>query len=75
MYKIGDTATQLFVIQSGMVEIVHTVENEPFVIERLYRESIINHNSFLLADDNDTNAICATTVSVFALDINELNLL
>ena len=37
---------------------MHYAENMPFVIERLYRESVLNQNSFLLADDNDANAFC-----------------
>lgn len=52
---------------------MHTCENEPFTIEKLYRESILNHHSFLLADDNDANAKCVTTVNVFVLDIDDLN--
>ena len=55
------------------MEIMHTVENEPFVIEKLYRESILNNHSFLLADENDANAKCSTTVSAFVLDIEDLN--
>ena len=51
---------------------MHTVENEPFIIEKLYRESIINCHSFLLADENDSNAKCLTTVSAFVLDIDDL---
>jgi len=72
LYKINDTASQLFIIQSGCVEVTHTVENEPFVIEKLCRGSIINHRSFLLADDNDTDGRCASTVVVFALDYAKL---
>jgi CRP-like cAMP-binding protein len=62
----------MFIIQSGVVEIMHTVEGQAFIIERLYRESILNHQSFLLADDNDANAKCVTTVSVFVLEFDDL---
>ena len=68
IYRNGDIARQMYIIQSGMVEITHSAEGEPFIIERLYRGSIINHRSFLLNDDNDTDGKCATTVSAFALD-------
>ena len=54
---------------------MHYAESMPFVLERLYRESVLNQNSFLLADDNDANAFCQTTVSVFALDFEDLSLL
>mmetsp|Transcript_23886 Transcript_23886/g.23571 ORF Transcript_23886/g.23571 Transcript_23886/m.23571 type:complete len:268 (-) Transcript_23886:412-1215(-) len=75
LFKIGDIAKQTFIIQSGVVEIKHTCEGQPFVIERLYRESVLNHSSFLLADDNDSNAHCATTVSVFGLHYDDLTTL
>lgn len=65
----------MFIIQSGVVQITHYVEGEPFIIERLYRGSIINHRSFLLNDDNDTDGICATLVSAFALDYNDLQMI
>jgi len=54
---------------------MHYCEGEPFNIERLYRGSILNHHSFLLADENDTNARCASTVSVFMLAYDDLNLI
>lgn len=72
LFKIDEIATKMFIIQSGVVEIMQHVENEDFSIEKLYRESIILHNAFLLADDNDAYAKCTSTVSVFALDINDL---
>ena len=62
----------MFIIQSGLVEVTHQAEGEPFIIERLYRGSIINHRSFLLNDDNDTDGKCATTVSAFALEYHDL---
>ena len=52
---------------------MHSVEGEPFAIERLYRGSIINHHSFLLADENDTDARCTSTVSCFVLSLEDLN--
>ena len=46
-----------------------------FIIERLYRGSIINHNSFLMDDEMDTDARCANNVSVYFLTIEKLKLL
>ena len=65
----------MFVIQSGLVEVVHTTDKgkEEFVIERLYRGSVVNHNSFLMNDGIDTDAKCKTTVTVFYVDINIIN--
>jgi hypothetical protein len=57
------------------VDVMHYCEGEPFNIERLYRGSILNHHSFLLADENDTNARCASTVSVFMLSYEDLSMI
>jgi CRP-like cAMP-binding protein len=40
------------------------------VIERLYRGSIVNHNSFLMNDELDTDARCTSTVTVYYIDID-----
>ena len=56
-----------------MIEIYHYLDKKEqyeFVIERLYRGSIVNHNSFLMNDELDTDARCTTTVTVYYLDIN-----
>ena len=63
----------MYVLQSGLVEIVHKMDkDQQFVIEKLYRGSIINHNSFLMSDGIDTDAICKTSVSYFYIDINKI---
>lgn len=62
----------MYIIQSGLVEITHYVEDEPFVIERLYRGSVLNHRSFLLNDENDTDGKCESTVSVFYIDYADM---
>jgi CRP-like cAMP-binding protein len=54
------------------VEIEHKADGERFVIERLGRGCILNQRGFLFADSNDTNARCASFVSVFALEIDDL---
>ena len=38
-----------------------------FVIEKLGRGAIINHRSFMIQDDADTDFKCSTTVSCFSL--------
>jgi hypothetical protein len=42
------------------------------VIERLYRGSIINHRSFLLADVSDINGKCAETMTIFYLTFDDI---
>jgi len=45
---------------------------EEFVIEKLYRGSILNHNSFLMNDGIDTDAKCKTAVSIFSIHIDKI---
>ena len=54
------------VIQNGMVEIYTTMDNGvEFVIERLYRGSVINHRSFITEDKIDVTARCQMPVTLF----------
>ena len=47
------------IIQNGVVEIFTTMDNGvEFVIERLFRGSVMNHNSFITLDKIDVNARC-----------------
>lgn len=39
----------------------------PFIIERLQRGSIINHRSFMVNDEIDTDYVCKDKVSVYSL--------
>ena len=48
---------------------------EEFLLERLERGSIVNHNSFLMNDGIDTNAYCRTSVSVYSLNIQQITIL
>jgi len=66
----------MYVIQSGLVEIVHKFDKgQEFVIERLYRHSVINHNSFILNDGIDTDAKCKSIVTCYYMDIDTVNTL
>lgn len=74
LYTLNQKSTELWIIQSGTVEIYHYIENDQvFSIENLERGSIICHNSFLLEDEQDTYAKCVSTVTVYALNIEDLN--
>ena len=76
LYKLNTDSTSMYVIQSGLVEIVHQLDKgQEFVIERLYRHSVINHNSFILNDGIDTDAKCKTTVTCYSMDIETVKLL
>lgn len=47
-------------------------KGEEFVIEKLYRGSIVNHNSFLMNDGIDTDAKCKTAVSFYYIDVTTI---
>lgn len=55
-----------------MVEIYTTMDNGvDFIIERLYRGSVMNHRSFLLRDKIDIYARCTTPVSVYQISLDK----
>jgi len=64
-------ADKLILIHQGIVEISLEYDRrcagQPFVIERLGRGALINHRSFMIKDDADTDFVCRTTVSCFVL--------
>jgi len=73
IFKADDTASAMFIIQNGMVEIYTAMDNGiDFIIERLYRGSVINHRSFLLNDNIDVIARCATQVSLYCLPFEKM---
>ena len=68
LYKMDTNSSEMYVIQSGMVEVVHKLDQgEEFVIDRLYRQSVVNQNSFILNDGIDTDAKCKTNVNVYKI--------
>lgn len=68
--KKDDRSKEMYIIQSGQVDIVAKMTNgKEFIVEKLYRGSIINHNSFLMDDAIDTNTVCRTAVSLYTIDI------
>ena len=75
LYQLDTNSEEMFVLNSGLVEIYHSFDKGKgeFVIEKLYRGSIINHNSFLMNDGIDTNAMCRNTVSIYYIHVNTIN--
>ena len=62
---------KLILIQQGIVEVAvkydRRRDDQYFVIERLGRGALINHRSFMVEDEADTDFVCRTTVSCFVL--------
>tara|TARA_B110000285_G_C14904773_1_gene505008 strand:+ start:481 stop:816 length:336 start_codon:yes stop_codon:yes gene_type:complete len=62
----GDNATSLFFLQDGVIEIfTQTENNHEFILEKLFRGSIINFRTFFMEDDGKVfyrfgrNSICS----------------
>ena len=74
--KKDDLAEHLILIQDGIVEVKSQYdkrrENEYFVIERLGRGAIINHRSFMIGDEADTDFSCKTVVSAYLLPVKHM---
>src|SRR5688500_18802988 len=73
IFSVDDEADKMYIIQNGMVEIYTAMENSvDFIIERLYRGSVINNRSFLLRDKIDIFARCSTPVTIYCLTFDRI---
>ena len=69
LQKPGDNAEKLFFLLDGVIEIYTMLENDEngqeFIVEKLFRGSIINYRTFFMEDDGKVyyrfgrNSICA----------------
>ena len=76
LYWMDTNSEEMFLIQSGLVEITHRHDKgEEFVIEKLYRGSVVNHNSFLMNDGIDTDALCKVSTTVYYIHIDTIKVL
>ena len=50
MQRRGDDADELYFLQSGIIEVYTEFEGKEFVIERLFRGSIINYRTFFMEE-------------------------
>lgn len=66
IFMCDETSNMMQIIQNGVVEIYTTMDNGvEFVIERLFRGSVMNHHSFITEDKIDVNARCQSSVTLF----------
>tara|TARA_B110000285_G_C15125741_1_gene620126 strand:+ start:2053 stop:2655 length:603 start_codon:yes stop_codon:yes gene_type:complete len=66
IFQSDETSNMMQIIQNGVVEIYTTMDNGvEFVIERLFRGSVMNHHSFITEDKIDVNARCQSSVTLF----------
>ena len=50
LQQVGDDATSLFFLQSGIIEVSTIFEGQEFVLERLFRGSILNYRTFFMEE-------------------------
>ena len=71
IFKPGEKIDRLILIQAGVVQLTVNYDrrrgDQRFVIERLTSGAILNHQSFLLALNAETEYTCRTQVSCFEL--------
>ena len=67
MQRKGDDASELYFLQSGIIEVYTEFEGKEFVIERLFRGSIINYRTFFMEEFGVTFMRFATASVLKAL--------
>ena len=55
LQRRGDDADELYFLQSGIIEVYTEFEGKEFVIERLFRGSIVNYRTFFMEE----RGVCA----------------
>ena len=55
MQSAGDDADELYFLQSGMIEVYTEFEGKEFVIERLFKGSIINYRTFFMQESGSVS--------------------
>lgn len=50
LQKAGANADELYFLQNGIIEVYTEFEKKEFVIERLFKGSIINYRTFFMED-------------------------
>lgn len=73
IFEKDEVANVCWLLEGGMVEIYTMMDRGvEFVIERLYRGSIINHRSFITEDKIDVNARCFMPVTLFFIKLEKM---
>ena len=60
-------------LEFGVLEVFIILEGNEFVIDRLYKGSILNYRTFFMEDLNYVFVRCATSVTVLYLTLPMLN--
>lgn len=73
LQRPGDDATKLFFLQEGQIDIYTFFEEHEFVIEKLYKGSVINYRTFFMEEDGQVYFKFSKNSIVLELDYREMN--
>lgn len=73
LQKAGDDANELFFLQSGMIEVYTEFEGKEFVIERLFKGSIVNYRTFFMNEFGSVNMRFAAPSVLKVLSNEKMN--
>lgn len=66
--NVNDTCQAMFVVRTGTIEILTQMDNgTDLVIERLCEGSSVNANAFLVNDNLDVQARCASKTTLYMM--------
>lgn len=68
-----DEASSMLFIQNGILEVYAEIEKQEFIIERLYKGSIINHRTFFQQEQATLYIRVTDDAVVYALPIQKMN--
>jgi len=55
LQRAGQDADELYFLQSGIIEVTTEFEKKEFIIERLFKGSIINYRTFFMEENGTVN--------------------
>mmetsp|Transcript_34848 Transcript_34848/g.53502 ORF Transcript_34848/g.53502 Transcript_34848/m.53502 type:complete len:175 (+) Transcript_34848:3068-3592(+) len=73
LVKEADDATRLIILENGTAEVMTYFDGNPFVIDRLFRGSIINFRHFLSQEIVPVTYKCQDIVFTLEIDTAQIN--
>lgn len=68
-YTVGEPQECFSIIQEGVIHLTTVMDNgTPVILEKLTRGAILGARTFLVADENQITAVCASPVQLFTID-------
>ena len=73
LQKAGADADELYFLQSGIIEVYTEFEEKEFVIERLFKGSIVNYRTFFMEERGSVNLRFAAPSILKVLSKEKMN--